>query len=63
MGKHANSVAWREYEAKQDRELDAHLDDESPLSEFEKAAEWDDERWNRLDDINATFDQVFRAMR
>lgn len=55
MGKFANQSAWREYEAKQDRELDAHLDDEPPLTEFEKAAEWDDERWQKLDAAPAAF--------
>lgn len=49
MGKFANAQAWREYEAKQDRELDKHLDDESPLSEFERAADWDDSRWEKID--------------
>jgi hypothetical protein len=49
MGKFANAQAWREYEAKRDRELDAHLDPEEPLTEFEKAAEWDDERWQKAD--------------
>lgn len=49
MGKFANAQAWREYEAKRDRELDAHLDDEPPLTEFEKAAEWDDKHWERID--------------
>lgn len=49
MGKFANAQAWRECEAKRDRELDAHLDDEPPLTEAERAAEWDDKNWDRLD--------------
>jgi hypothetical protein len=49
MGKFANAQAWREYEAKQDREMDSHLDDEPPLSEAERAAEWDDAHWERVD--------------
>jgi hypothetical protein len=49
MGKHANSRAYREWERQQDRLQDKHLDDEPPLSEFEKAAEWDDAHWERVD--------------
>jgi hypothetical protein len=49
MGKFANAQAWREYEAKRDRELDAHLDDEPPLTEAERAAEWDHDYWAKLD--------------
>jgi hypothetical protein len=49
MGKFANAQAWREYEAKQGRELDAHLDDELPLTEFERAAEWGENHWDRVD--------------
>ncbi|MBB5414056.1 hypothetical protein [Paraburkholderia atlantica] len=49
MGKFANALAWREYEAKRDRELDEHLDDEPPLTEAERAAQWDDKHWEKVD--------------
>jgi hypothetical protein len=39
----------REYEFLQDRAADAHLDGEPPQTEAERAAEWDDRYWDRLD--------------
>lgn len=49
MGKHANQSAYREWERQQDRLQDKHLDDESPLSEEEKASDWDSDYWTKVD--------------
>ncbi|HEX8894417.1 MAG TPA: hypothetical protein VF783_13895 [Terriglobales bacterium] len=49
MGQHANARAWREYVAKQDREQEEYFEPSEPLTEFEKASQWDDERWSRID--------------
>lgn len=49
MGKFANQAAYREWERLQDRKQDAQLDDEPPLSEAERAAEWDDQHWEKVD--------------
>jgi hypothetical protein len=64
MGKHFNAELYRQFDRTMDKGLDEAMgDDEPPLTEFERAAEWDDERWTLLDDVNATFDQVFKVMR
>jgi hypothetical protein len=39
----------REYEFLQDRAADAYFDDEPQLTEAERAAEWDDKHWERID--------------
>ena len=57
MGKHANQSAYREWERQQDRKQDAHLDPEPELTEAERAAEWDDQYFDRIDAYPRTHKQ------
>ncbi|MGF6837011.1 hypothetical protein QF001_000878 [Paraburkholderia youngii] len=47
----------REWEHQQDVALDAHLDPEPELTEFERAADWDDSHWERVDTYSRTHKQ------
>ncbi|WGS53540.1 hypothetical protein LFL96_21005 [Paraburkholderia sp. D15] len=50
MGKHANAEIYRQFERRADRGLDESMDDaDAPLTEAERAAEWDDAYWERQD--------------
>lgn len=53
MGKAANERAYREFERLDRQRQEASLDTEPPLTEFERAAEYDDERWTKKDDAAA----------
>lgn len=53
MGKAANERAYREFERLDRQRQEASLDTEPPLSESERAAQWDVESWTRKDDAAA----------
>jgi hypothetical protein len=61
MGKHANSQTYREWERRQNKAQDDYFESPEPLTEFEKAAEW--EIFEGLRDVDAMFNQVFRGGR
>lgn len=56
--KQAQRDEYAEWEAKRDRELDAHLDDSPPLTEAERAAEWDLDYWSKVDEYPRTNRQL-----
>ncbi|MBN3848661.1 hypothetical protein G3N58_17790 [Paraburkholderia sp. Ac-20342] len=49
MGKAANARAWAEFERLDRLKQDASLETETPLTEAERAAEYEDDYWRRLD--------------
>jgi hypothetical protein len=50
MGKHFNAELYRQFDRAMDKGLDEAMgDDEPPLTEAEKAAEWDHDYWAKLD--------------
>jgi hypothetical protein len=49
MGQHANQRAWLEFERLDRKRQEESFDDEPPLTEFERAAEWDHDYWSKLD--------------
>jgi len=49
MGKFANERAHREWQRQQDMKQDESFGEDEPLSEAERAADWDQEYWLRLD--------------
>ncbi|WP_027798285.1 hypothetical protein [Paraburkholderia dilworthii] len=51
MGKHANSAAYREWERQQDRKQDEYFGEDEPLTEAERASQWDSESWQGKDDL------------
>ena len=53
MGKNLNQKAWLEFERLDRQRQEASLDTEPPLTESERAAQWDDESWTRKDDAAA----------
>ncbi|MET3232227.1 UNVERIFIED_ORG: hypothetical protein ABIC54_004432 [Burkholderia sp. 1263] len=53
MGKNLNQKAWLEFERLDRQRQEASLDTEPPLAEFERAAEYDDDRWTKKDDAAA----------
>ncbi|WP_157378753.1 hypothetical protein [Burkholderia ubonensis] len=61
MGRHANARAWAEYERLQAKSQDEYFEPTEPLSEAERAAEW--EEFEGLRDFNADFDRIFGGPR
>jgi hypothetical protein len=52
MGKHFNSELYRQLDRQMDGGLDKAMGDaEPPLSEEERAAEWDSDYWDRVDAV------------
>jgi hypothetical protein len=49
MGKHANERAYAEFERRERRAQDESFEPAEPLSEAEKAAQWDRAYWDGLD--------------
>lgn len=50
MGKHANAEIYRQFDRQMDKGLDEAMGEcEPPLTEAERAAEWDDKHWERID--------------
>lgn len=55
MGKHFNSELYRQLERQVDRGLDDAMGDvQQPLTEEERAAEWDRDYWDRVDAVPRT---------
>lgn len=54
MGKHANQQAYREFERLDRQRQEQSFEHVSPLTEAERASDWDDEFWNNKDDDLAT---------
>lgn len=61
MGKAANQAAWAEFERLDRQRQEQSFDTEPPLTEAERAAEWDSDHWTRKDD--ATTDELAEARR
>jgi hypothetical protein len=57
MGQHANQRAWREFERRQNKAQDDYFEADEPLTEAEKASQW--EVFEGLRDVNAMFDRIF----
>jgi hypothetical protein len=50
MGKHFTAEIYRQLDRQRDRGLDEAMGDADPApSEEEKAAQWDDKYWDRID--------------
>jgi hypothetical protein len=49
MGKHANQLAYREWERQQNRKQDDSFECEPPPSDDERASNGDDLYWRRID--------------
>ncbi|MDR6381793.1 hypothetical protein [Paraburkholderia caribensis] len=50
MGKHFNAEIYRQFDRQMDRGLDAAMGDVEPtLTEAERAAQWDDTYWDRIE--------------
>jgi len=49
MGQHANARAWAEFERLDRQRQEQSFEDEQPLTESERAAEWDRQYWDRID--------------
>lgn len=49
MGKHANQLAYREFE-RLDRASQESIEADAELTEYQRAAEWDNDLFTRKDD-------------
>jgi hypothetical protein len=49
MGQHANQRAWLEFERLDRMKQEQSFDDDEPLTEAERASEWDRQYWDRID--------------
>jgi len=54
LGKHFNAELYRQFDRTMDNGLDEAMGDgEPPLTEEQRAAGYDDDRWTRKDDASA----------
>ncbi|HEX7909931.1 MAG TPA: hypothetical protein VF534_17825 [Paraburkholderia sp.] len=60
MGQHANQRVWLEFERIDRQRQERSFEVEPELTEAERASEWDDEAWQKID---ATADELAEARR
>lgn len=67
MGKHANSAAYREFERLDRQKQEQSFEAEPPLTEYERAAEWENFEAFRDDkclrEVDTLFDRMFGVLR
>lgn len=67
MGQHANQRAWLEFERLDRKRQEESFDPVEPLTEYERAAEWEDFEAFRDDkclrEVDTLFDRIFGVLR